>query len=114
MIQMIGRFCLGSGVGALLSLVGFWVARSFFLSSIQTPESDPHYVILYAGLSGELTLAVILLIPMICGLIASWRLTLRLQAWALMMAVAFALLTAAGLAYASNTILFDAFWLGMD
>ena len=68
MIQLVRRFILGFCIGAAFSLVLFFVTRTFFYSTIQTPESEAHYEVLYAGFRSEVALALVGLGPLLSGL----------------------------------------------
>ena len=114
MFQAAGRFTLGFTASAALTLAVFFVCRSRFLAIIQTPESEPHYEVRYAGLSPEAMLAVVFLFPLVGGLLFAvfYRRTISKH-----VAIATAVLILPigfGLATVFNTIIGDALWLGMD
>ena len=106
---------MGFVVGAAFSLVLFFAARSLFLTTIQTPESEPHYEVLYAGLPGETVFAIVCLLPVIAGLLSTALVKRTLHNWAVATSVALALMSCLGIAYVMfRTLWGDAFLLGMD
>ena len=114
MIQLARRFILGFCVGSAFSLVLFFVARTFFYSTIQAPESEPHCEVLYAGFRSEAALALVGLVPLLSGL-ASVALVKRTvnRAGFFTSTLAF-LLMSYGLYRVLFTIMFDTAWGGMD
>ncbi len=114
MLRAAGRFILGFTASAFLTLTLFFVCRSLFLETIQTPNSEPHYEVRYAGLTPEAMLAVAFLFPLVGGLLfaAFFRRTISKH-----VAIATAVLILPigfGLAAVFNTVLGDTLWLGID
>ena len=114
MIQAFGRFSIGFVVGAAFTLALFFVTRAFFLTTIQTPESEPHYEVLYAGLTAEAALAIICLLPVVFGLISTSLVKRKLHRWVTTASPILAGLCCLGIFGVFYTIIGDALWLGMD
>ena len=95
MFRAVGRFT----ACAALTLVLFFVVRSLLLTTIQTPESEPHYEVRYAGVSPEAMLGVVFLLPLLTGLLFAvfYRRTIRkhvaIAATVLVFPAAFGLVT---------------------
>ena len=114
MIQLVRRFILGFCIGAAFSLVLFFVARTFFYSTIQTPESEPHFEVLYAGFRSELALALVGLGPLLSGLASVALVKRTVNGLAFFTSTLASLLMSYGLYRAFFTIVFDTVWGGMD
>lgn len=114
MVQASGRFSIGFVVGAAIGIVIFFVARSFFLTTIQTPESEPHYEVLYAGFTSEAAVAIIGILPVALGLISTSLVKRKLHNWCVAASVIVALLLCLGIAVTFRTVMGDALWIGMD
>ena len=113
-LQIVGRFSMGFVAGAIVMLAFLLIARSHLVSTVQTPESEPHYVVLYAGLTPEAFLSLALSSPMIIGLlsIAVTKLKFRKAVALTMVGLASILLLAiVGLVY---RMAIESLWLGMD
>lgn len=114
MAQNLGKFSIGFVVGEAFSLVFFFVTRSFFLTTTQTPESEPHYKVLYAGLTSEAALAIICLLPVVLGVISILIVKRKLPNRTITASVILAVLFCLGIIGMFHTIMGDALWLGMD
>ena len=114
MFQALGRFSIGFVVGTAFTLALFFVTRSLFLTTIQTPESEPHYEVLYTGFNGEVALAVICLLPVVLGLISTSLVKRKIHNWITAASTILAGLFCLGIMGAFYTIMGDALWFGMD
>ena len=114
MVQVLGRFSIGFVVGSALPLVLIFIARAFFLTTVQTPESEPHYFVLYASLSRETTLAITFLLPVALGAVSTSFVKQKLRNWSIVTSTILAALFSAGIFGAFCTIMGDAMWIGMD
>lgn len=114
MLQVLGRFFIGFIVGAAFSLFYFSIARSFSLTTIQLPESEPHYVVLYAGCPSEAALATICLLPVMLGVVTTLVVKQELQKWIVAALAIFAARACVGIAGSFYAIIGDSLLLGMD
>jgi hypothetical protein len=105
---------MGFVAGAIVILAFLLIARSYLVSTVRMPESEPHSVVLYAGLAPATLFSIALLSPMIIGLlsIAATRRKIR-KAIALAMAglASILLLAIVGLVY---RMALESLWLGFD
>ena len=81
MAQVLGRFSIGFVVGSALPLVLFFLTRAFFLTTVKTPESEPHYLVLHTRLSGETVQAIICLLPVALGAVSASFVKQKLRNW---------------------------------
>ena len=114
MVRAAGRFTLGFTACAALTLALFFVVRSSFLSTVQTPESEPHYEVRYASASPEAMLGVVFLLPLLFGLIVAVFYRRPIRKYVAIATAVLVLPVGFGLVTAFNTIFADALWLGMD
>ena len=114
MFRAASRFTLGFTACAVLTLALFFVARSLFLTTIQTPEAESHYKVRYAGVPSEAMLGVVFLMPLLVGLIVAVFYRRTIPKYVAIATAVLVLPLGFGLVTAFNTIVTDTLWLGMD
>ena len=114
MLPAASRFTLGFTACAVLSLALFFVARSWLLTTVQTPESEPHYEVRYAGISSEAMLAVVVFLPLVVGSLFAIFNRRTISKRVAIASVVLVLPVGFGLILAFKTVVGDALWLGMD
>jgi hypothetical protein len=114
MLQIVGRFSMGFVAGAIVILAFLLIARSSLVSTVRTPYSEPHSVVLYAGLAPGALFSIALWSPMIIGLL-SIAVTKRKIRKAVVLTLAglasILLLPIVGLVY---RMALESLWLGFD
>ncbi len=114
MIQAAGRFPIGCATVTVASLGLLAVARTCFLSTVQTAESAPHYEVLYAGVTGETFLVSTCILSIISGFLSVILIRRPLARRLVVGSIFVAVVSSLGIAWMFHTILWDALWLGMD
>ena len=114
MFRVTGKFALGFTVCAAVTLALFFVARLLFLTRVQTPQSDPHYEVRYAGVSSEMMLGVVSILPLLIGILFAVFYRRAISKHVTIATAVLALPLGFGLVTVFYTIVSDTLWLGMD